>query len=348
MGSNMLVVVPGNARGMRPSASGAALFSVGDLDAIARQAHDVAHLSAVGNQFARLVAGPYHRTSETAGVEPEYFQIRSWGVSAGRLLTNEDERQGASVCVIGQTVADALFPGQNPLGQQLRVQKTSCRIVGLMEAKGASAFGVDMDDTVFMPYSTFSKRLVGTDRVAVLFASAVAADRIESAKDQIGAVLRRRRHIASGDEDDFAIRDPREMQTLLESMTRLLTGLLAGVAAVSLVVGGIGIMNIMLVSVTERTREIGVRLAIGARASDILLQFLVEATTLSALGGAVGIAFGLSCAVVGARALHVPFVVATSSLPVSFGVSILVGVTFGLLPARKAARLSPLAALRYE
>ena len=348
MGSNMLIVIPGSAQGMQASTAGAPLFTVGDLDAIARQAHDVARISAAGSRFTRMVAGPYHRTVNTAGVQPAYFQIRGWGVASGRLFNAEDERQAASVCIIGKTVADALYPGQSAVGREVRVQQMSCRVVGVMATKGASAFGIDQDDVAFMPYATFSRRLIGTERIAVLITSARSPERIEDAKRQMVSVLRRRRHIAPGNEDDFAVRDPREMQALLESMTGLLTALLAGVAAVSLVVGGIGIMNIMLVSVTERTREIGIRLAIGARASDVMMQFLVESTALSALGGTLGIFIGVVGAVAAARALHVPFVVGGLSMVVAFGVSVLIGVTFGMLPARKAARLHPLTALRYE
>jgi putative ABC transport system permease protein len=348
LGSNMLIVIPGTVRGMQQSSLGAPLFTAGDLESVRRQAHDVGLVSAAGSRILRIVAGPYNRTSTVSGVQPEYFQIRAWGVGQGRLLNADDERQAASVCVVGQSVVDALYPGQSPVGMDLRIQQVTCRIVGVMEGKGASAFGMDQDDVVFLPYSTFARRLQGSDRVAVIIAAATSPDRIDDAKDQLIEILRRRRHIIPGDEDNFAVRDPREMQELLQSVTGMLTTLLAGVAAVSLVVGGIGIMNIMLVSVTERTREIGVRLAIGARASDILTQFIVEATTLSALGGVIGIGLGLAGAVGVARGIHVPFVVPGASMPIAFFVSVLVGVVFGVFPARKAARLNPLAALRYE
>jgi putative ABC transport system permease protein len=264
------------------------------------------------------------------------------------LLNQADERRASSVCLLGQTVADALFPGQSPLGREMRVHQIACRVVGVMETKGASAFGMDQDDVIFMPYTTFSRRIMGSDRVQVFMASAKGPDRIEDAKAQIVQILHRRRHVPEGEDDNFAVRDPRELQTLLQSVTGMLTTLLAGVAAVSLVVGGIGIMNIMLVSVTERTREIGVRLAIGARGNDVLTQFLVEATALSAAGGIVGIGLGLLGAMGAARAIHVPFVVPGAAMPIAFGVSVLVGVTFGVFPARKAARMNPLAALRYE
>jgi putative ABC transport system permease protein len=348
LGSNMLIVIPGSAKGMQQSSLGVPLFSPGDLDAVRRQAHDVALVAATGSRMTRAVVGPYNRTVNTSGVTPEYFEIRAWGVASGRLLNQLDERRAAPVCVIGQTVVDALFPGQSTLGKEMRVHQLSCRIVGVLEPKGASAFGMDQDEVIFMPYSTFSRRIMGSDRVQVFMASAKAPELIEDAKAQIIKVLHRRRHISAGEDDNFSVRDPRELQALLQSVTGMLTTLLAGVAAVSLVVGGIGVMNIMLVSVTERTREIGVRLAIGARGSDVLMQFLIEAITLSALGGVLGIGLGLAGAMGVARLIRVPFVVPGLAMPVAFGVSVLVGVVFGVFPARKASRMNPLAALRYE
>jgi putative ABC transport system permease protein len=208
--------------------------------------------------------------------------------------------------------------------------------------------GMDQDDVLFLPYSTFSRRLLGNDRVSAIMAAAASTDRIDEAKTEIAEIMRRRRHIAPGDDDNFAVRDPRDLQAVLQSVMGILTTLLAGVAAVSLVVGGIGIMNIMLVSVTERTREIGVRLAIGARSRDILTQFLVEATTLSAVGGVLGLGLGLLGAWGIAAAIKVPFVVPSVSTPVAFAVSVVVGIAFGVFPARKAAHLNPLAALRFE
>jgi putative ABC transport system permease protein len=348
LGSNMLVVIPGTGKGIQTSQIGIPLFTAGDLEAVRRQAHDVALVSAAGQRTTRVVAGPYNRSVVTAGVTAEYFEIRNWGAADGRLPTLADERQAASVCVIGRTVVDALFPGQSPVGQEMRVHQQTCRVIGVLESKGASAFGLDQDDVVFMPYTTFARRIMGNDRIQVFISSAKSPDRIEDAKEQITAILRRRRHIANGEEDNFIVRDPREVQALLQTVTGVLTTLLAGVAAISLIVGGIGIMNIMLVSVTERTREIGVRLAIGARAGDVLTQFLIEATTLSALGGVAGIGLGLLGAMGVARAIHVPFVVPGVAMPIAFAVSVLVGVVFGVFPARKAARLNPLAALRYE
>jgi len=347
LGSNMLFVIPGTPRGFGQMTTGVPLFTLADLDAIRHQARDVALVTAGGSRAERIVYGGRNRSTAVGGVMPEYFAIRNWGVTAGRLTTQDDERQGASVCLVGQTIVDDIFLSESPLGKDLRVRDATCRVIGVLEAKGA-AVGADQDDVVFMPYSTFSRRLVGNDRTAAILASAVSTDRIDEAKEELTDILRRRRHIAPGDDDNFAVRDPRDLQAVLQSVMGMLTTLLAGVAAVSLLVGGIGIMNIMLVSVTERTREIGVRLAIGARSRDILTQFLVEATTLSAVGGLAGIALGLLGAWGVAGAVHVPFVVPTVSMPVAFGVSLLVGVGFGVWPARRAARLRPLEALRFE
>jgi putative ABC transport system permease protein len=349
LGSNMLITIPGaSTRSFGPSAIGVPLFTTTDVDVIRRQSPAVAHLSPANSRALRLVVGSNGRTSNAGGVSPEYFAIRAWSTSVGRLPSAEDERQAATVCVIGETVRTTLFETRDPIGKEVRVHDLSCRVIGVLESKGASAFGSDQDDVLFMPFSTFSRRVVGNERVGVIIASAVSKDRLDDAKEQIASILRHRRHILRGDEDDFTVRDPREIQALLENVTGILTKLLAGVAAISLLVGGIGVMNIMLVSVTERTREIGVRLAVGARSIDILMQFLVEATTLSAVGGVIGIGFGLLAAKGVSSAINVPFVVPILAPPIAFAVSVLVGVFFGVFPARKAAHLNPLAALRFE
>jgi len=348
MGSNMLIAAPGSSRAYGPPSVGVPLFTVADVDAIRRQARDVGHLAAANLRVLRTVAGSRNHNVNIGGVAPEYFQIRQWGVSSGRLLTADDERQAASVCILGQTVADTLFPGQDPLGHEMRVHNVACRVIGIMETKGTSTFGVDQDDVVFMPFSTFSHRIMGTDRVSFIMIAAVSTDRIDDAKRQVESILLGRRHVPPGEEPDFAVRDPREIQALLESVTAMLTTLLAGVAAVSLAVGGIGIMNIMLVSVTERTREIGVRLAVGARTGDVLLQFLMEATMLSSVGGMVGLAIGLTSGYVAARLIGIPYIVPTEAIPIAFGVSVIVGILFGVVPARRAAHLNPLSALRFE
>ncbi|HEY7682334.1 MAG TPA: ABC transporter permease [Gemmatimonadales bacterium] len=348
LGSNMLFVVPGaSSRTFGATALGVPLFTTGDLDAIHRLARDVGALAAANARVLRAVAGGNNRATNVAGVTPGYFDIRQWGVARGRLPSLEDERQAAPVCVIGHTVSDELFAGQDPIGHEIRVHDVPCRVIGVLEEKGA-AFGADRDDVLFMPYATFSRRLVGGDRVGYILAAAIAPDRIDAAREEIAAILRQRRHVPPGEVEDFAVRDPREIEALLDTVTGILTALLAGVAGISLVVGGIGIMNIMLVSVTERTREIGIRLAVGARGGDILAQFLVEATILSALGGLIGIGVGLAGAFGVARVIHVPYIVPGVAMPVAFGVSVLVGIGFGVFPARKASQLNPLAALRFE
>jgi len=348
LGSNMLLVTPGaRARTFGGAPIGVPLFTAGDFDAIQHQAHDISQMSAVNARVLQVIAGSNNRTTNVGGVTPGYFAIRQWGVTRGRLPSLEDDRQAAPVCVIGQTVATSLFPDQDPLGKEIRAHTMTCRVIGVLEAKGAT-FGADRDDLLLMPYSTFSRRIVGGDRIAYIFASAASSDQLDDAKAEITAILHHRRHIQPGEIDDFNVLDPREIQSVLFTVTGVLTLLLAGVAAISLAVGGIGIMNIMLVSVTERTREIGVRLAVGARGGDILVQFLVEATTLSVLGGVIGVAAGLAGAYGIAHLIRVPYVLPGLAVPLAFGVSALVGVAFGVVPARKAARLNPLAALRYE
>jgi putative ABC transport system permease protein len=348
LGTNMLMIIPGASRAMGPVASGVPLFTPSDLDVIRRDAHDVALLSAVNSRSLRLVVGSANHATMVSGVTPEYLQIREWEMESGRALSDQDEHDAAVVCVIGATVRDTLFPGRDAIGAEMRVHDFSCRIVGVLASKGASAFGMDQDDVVLMPFATFCRRVVGSLRVGTIVASAVSPDRIDAARDEVTAILRHRRHILPGEEDDFAVRDPREMQALLTSVTDILASLLAGIAAISLLVGGIGVMNIMLVSVTERTREIGVRLAIGARSSDILSQFLFEAVALSGAGGVIGLGVGLAGAYAAALAIDIPFVIPAAAVPLALGVSLFVGVVFGVFPARKASRLRPLAALRFE
>jgi putative ABC transport system permease protein len=319
-----------------------------DIDALRRNAHDAELIATVSSRTLRTVVGGLNRNTPVSGASPEYLQIREWSVVQGRSLSSEDERQATQVCVIGHTVQAALFQGVDPLGKDMRIHDIGCRVVGVLEAKGSSAFGMDQDDLVLMPFTTFSRRIVGTDRVALIVASASTQDRIDDAKNQIQRLLRQRRHVLDGEEDDFAVRDPREIQAVLNQVTGILTTFLLGVAGISLLVGGIGIMNIMLVSVTERTREIGIRLAVGARGGDILSQFLVESVVLCALGGLVGIGLGLGGAFLLAHLLGVPFVFPLGAIPVAFGVALFVGIVFGAFPARKASRLNPLTALRFE
>ena len=250
--------------------------------------------------------------------------------------------------MIGHSVSEDLFGGQDPVGAEIRLHDLGCRVVGLMEAKGVSTFGQDQDDYVIMPRSTFARRIAGDDHIGTIMVSAVSEERTDEAKAQIEALLRQRRRIREGEDDDFNVRDLREIQNILGSVTGVLTTLLASVAAISLVVGGIGIMNIMLVSVTERTREIGLRMAVGARGGDILSQFLVEAVTLSSIGGLIGVAIGVVAAELVGQSAGWRIEIDTRAIVMAFGFAALVGVFFGYYPARKASRLEPIDALRYE
>ena len=351
LGSNMLIVIPGGANhggGFGGNMRGAQLFTLDDVAAIRREVGAVSRAAAVSSRSIRAVLGEKNRSTTLWGATPEFFAVRGWTAERGRILNDDDEHQAQKNCVIGHSVSDDLFGNQDPVGAEIRLHDVNCRVVGLMEAKGVSTFGQDQDDYVILPRSTFARRIAGDDHVATVMVSAVSEERTDEAKAQIEALLRQRRRIREGEDDDFNVRDLREIQNILGSVTGVLTTLLASVAAISLVVGGIGIMNIMLVSVTERTREIGVRLAIGARSRDILRQFLVEAVVLSSAGGAIGIILGTAGAWALSRALGVPFMFPVQAAVVALVVSIVVGVVFGVFPARKASKLRPIEALRYE
>ncbi len=350
LGSNMLVIIPG---GDSRAAFGSALLSAplfrhADLEAIRRECDAVRYVSASNSLMVRAVAGEKNRLTTLFGTTPEHYATRDFHAALGRLLNEEDERQAAKVCLIGETVRRELFGAGNPLGAELRLSHLTCKVVGALVSKGVSTFGTDQDDLVFMPSTTFARRLLGDDRLGMIMISAVSEARTDEAREQVTSLLRQRRRIRQGDDDNFAVRDLREVQALLGKVTGVLTSLLAGVAAISLVVGGIGIMNIMLVSVTERTREIGLRLAVGARPRDILQQFLIESVLLSSVGGLIGLVFGISGAYLVSRGMHIPYSVSPEACTVAFSFAVLVGVLFGVVPARKASKLHPIAALRYE
>lgn len=348
LGSNMLFATPGSTRN-NPMMGGAGvpLFTSGDMETLSRRAHSIDQIGPTNMRMLSAVYGANNHNATVLGTSPVFFRIRKFIVTSGRDLTDEDERTGALVCIIGPTVAEALFNGEDPVGKEIRIHNFPMRVIGVLESRG-SAMGVDADDYIYIPFTTFSRRVNGQDRIAALFFSAVSQNRIDEAKEEVTKILRQRRHILPGEDDDFVVRDPREMASLFETVTGILTVLLSSIAAISLLVGGIGIMNIMLVSVTERTREIGIRLAVGARTNDILTQFLVEATILSVLGGAIGLLIGLTVSYFATGAIGIPFVVPMMAIPLAFGVSVFIGVVFGVAPARKAAHLNPLEALRFE
>jgi putative ABC transport system permease protein len=281
------------------------------------------------------------------GTSNAFFAIRGWNVALGREFEDSELNSAAGVCVIGETVRRELFGASDPVGQTFRVGKLPCRIVGVLESKQAT-MGADQDDIVVTPLRTFQRRITGNKDVSVLYVSTVDANDTDRVKRELELLMRERRRILPGTADDFSVRDMREILETVQQTTGVLTALLGAIAAVSLLVGGIGIMNIMLVSVTERTREIGIRLAIGARSHEVLLQFLVEAAVLSTLGGIVGIGVGLGGAKLAADQLGMPFGLVPGIIAVAFVFSTVVGVGFGYLPARKAARLDPIEALRHE
>lgn len=347
LGSNLLMVHPGKHMGPGQS-SGAAPFKMADADALAR---DVSFLGSVAPSSASgmtaIFANENWNTTVTGSSE-QYFTVNNRKVRSGRMFTASDVRSGTAVCVIGETVRKKLFGARDPIGSRIRLNKLSCEVIGVLDPKGQSSMGTDQDDAVIIPLRTFQRRVAGNTDVSMIQVSVRDGASTETAKEEIARVLRARRHLSANQEDNFDVMDMKEIATMLSGTTRVLTGLLGAVAAVSLLVGGIGIMNIMLVSVTERTREIGTRLAIGALEWEVLLQFLVEAVVLSSFGGLIGIMLALGSSVALAGLLNVPFVLNAPIVVVAFLFSAAVGVVFGYFPARKAARLDPIEALRHE
>jgi putative ABC transport system permease protein len=347
LGTNLLFVSPGQFGPGRASAE-ARPFKMRDVEAIRSQIGGIRAVAPLAQQSVTLVYGTENRISTVSGTDNDYFVAMDWPLISGRMFLDGEVRSGRAACIIGTTVRDELFGREDPLGRSLRVKNVACEVVGVLESKGQSRFGTDQDDVVVMPLRAFQRRLAGNTDVARILVS--AEEGVDTAKVQadLERLLRERRAGAPGGEDDFTVRDMRQVVETMAGTTAMLTNLLGAVAAVSLLVGGIGIMNIMLVSVTERTREIGIRLAIGALERQVLFQFLVEAVVLSLFGGIVGILLGLALAGMAVRALEVPFIVDPAVVVVAFGFSALVGVIFGYFPARRAARLDPIEALRRE
>jgi putative ABC transport system permease protein len=282
------------------------------------------------------------------GTTAEYLDCRSYKIDKGRIFSESEEAGGALVCLLGATVVKELFGGADPVGQRIRVGRVSCLIVGTLAAKGEAAMGMDQDDVALIPIRAFQRRVAGNDDVSRVDVSVADGQATASVRARIESLMRERRGVAAGAEDDFNVRDMQEIATAMQGTTTILTTLLSAIAAVSLLVGGIGIMNIMLVSVTERTREIGIRLAIGATGSEVMLQFLVEAAVLSGFGGIVGLVLGNAGAFAATRALDMPFVPSAPVAGLAFVFSVIVGIVFGYLPAKRASRLNPIEALRHE
>jgi putative ABC transport system permease protein len=346
MGSNLLLVMPGQRFG--PGSEGAAPFKSSDVEAIRSQISSVGVVAPAVSKPATAVYQANNWSTIVTGSSDEYFQAGNWVLAAGRVFNEAEERAGKAVCVIGETVREKLFGGQNPVGSDIRIKQFACEVIGLLKPKGQSAMGSDQDDIVVMPLRTVQRRLAGSTDITRLSVSVKAGASIDAAKRQLSELLRERRNIGANEDDDFRVMDTRQIAEMLTATTRILTMLLGAVAAVSLLVGGIGIMNIMLVSVTERTREIGIRLAIGALEREVLLQFLIEAVVLASLGGLVGIALATAASIALASVMQIPYLFDPAINILSFLFSAGIGVIFGFFPARRAARLDPIDALRHE
>ena len=350
LGSNLMLLRPGAGFGFRPASGGVPNFSAEDAEIIGEQIDGVAAIAPVRSAAMSTIYLHTARTTPVIGTTPVYFDINKWVLAEGRFFTAADLRSGGAVCVIGETVHRELFEGGNPLGEKIRVGKASCEVIGLLKGKGQAGMG-DQDDTIIVPLSTLQRRLVGKasshDITQIVISGKEGMDG-EAVIADITLLMRQRRNLQPNQDSNFSVFDTRQIAEALGSTTQLMTTLLAAVAGVSLLVGGIGIMNIMLVSVTERTREIGIRLAIGALGGEVLLQFLVEAVTLSCIGGLLGILLALGLCVGLAGLIHVPFNFNLQINVIAFLFSAAVGILFGYAPARRAARLNPIDALRHE
>ncbi|HEY6632718.1 MAG TPA: ABC transporter permease [Rhizobiaceae bacterium] len=348
LGSNLLVVQPA-----RPDRSGSTSFTprkldIKDVEALKKHLTTAKAIAPAAQKTVRVVYGAQNVSAQVTGTENDYFTARDWKVTLGRMFNESEIRGGANVCLIGTTVQKEFFGSGDPLGQSIRVNRSSCRVIGVLESKGTSGFGQDQDNVVMMPLSGFQRRIAGNRDIGSIFVAAADDVPTSVVQSDIETILRETRRIAPGADDNFDIRDMTQIADAMTSATTTMTGMLGAVAGVSLLVGGIGIMNIMLVSVTERTREIGIRLAIGAHERHILVQFLVEATVLSLLGGLIGIALGLSLAGLASSVLSIPFAPSMTVILLAVGFSALIGMVFGFFPALRGARLDPIEALRHE
>jgi putative ABC transport system permease protein len=349
LGTNMLQLRPGQGmHGPGGARSQADQFKIADAQAIERDIYGLAAVAPMASKSAQAIYGNENWSTTVTGSTNAYLTVRNWPVKDGRDFTDVEMSAGKAVCLLGSTVKKELFGAEDALGNSIRLGKLSVQVVGILESKGQSSFGSDQDDFVLVPLRTLQRRMVGSTDVESIMVSAKDGISTQKVKGDIQHLMRERRHITPDKDDDFNVMDMQELTNALTGSTKVLTALLAAVAAVSLLVGGIGIMNIMLVSVTERTREIGIRLAIGAMEGEVLQQFLLEAVVLSCFGGIIGILLGLASAVGGAYALGVPFVLNTKIVFISFLFSAAVGVVFGYFPALQAARLNPIEALRHE
>jgi putative ABC transport system permease protein len=353
IGSNLIIILPGatTAGGVRMGAGTQPTLTLGDAEAILKESPSVAAVAPVLNGVAQVVHGNQNWSTGVVGTTPSMLEVRDWLLSAGRPFTDQDVKSATKVCLLGQTVVENLFGGIDPLGQIVRIQKVPFTVIGVLSKKGQSPQGQDQDDTIYVPVTTAQKKLFGTafpGMVRTIMVKAKGTDDLQAAERDITELLRQRHRIGPKQENDFTVRNLTQIMQTAEQSTRVMTILLGAIASVSLIVGGIGIMNIMLVSVTERTREIGIRMAVGAKTWDIRLQFIIEALTLSLIGGVAGIFVGVSGSKVLSMLAGWPTVVSPLSVFLAFGFSGLVGIFFGFYPAYKASNLNPIDALRFE
>ena len=346
LGSNLLMVLPGQRMG--PGGGGGPAFNLGDVEAVGSQIGGIRAVAPEVRSSTTLVANGRNWSASLTGSTQDWFGVSNWSFAEGRGFEPDEERVGAAVCVIGATVRRELFGSADPVGEQIRLKKFSCTVVGLLGSKGQGAMGNDQDNLLVLPLATMQRRVVGHTRInTILVSMNDSADPVRL-KASLEQLMRERRKLAENDDNNFNVLDTRQIADTMSGTTQIMTMLLGAVAAVSLVVGGIGIMNIMLVSVTERTREIGVRLAIGALEREVLMQFLVEAVVLAALGGLIGIVLATGASIALARLMQIPYAFDASINLLAFGFSAAIGVVFGYFPARRAARLDPIDALRHE
>jgi putative ABC transport system permease protein len=350
LGTNVLIVFPGSQQqgGLRMGAGTMTTLTEDDAAAILRECPAVAFVSPGTRSGGQIIAGNLNWSAGIEGTGADYLEIRQWPIEYGDFYSEQDIKTAAKICVLGKTVADNLFPESSPVGQTIRIRNVPFRVVGVLSKKGQNAMGQDQDDIVLAPYTTVLQRLSRYPYLRQILVSATSSSNIEVAQKQITDLLRMRHKIPPGELDDFTIRNQADLAATATATTEILTILLASIASVSLLVGGIGIMNIMLVSVTERTREIGIRMSVGARGMDILTQFLIEALVLSLLGGIIGILLGVAGSTAISSFAKWPTIITAFSVILSFGFSIAIGIFFGFYPARKAALLNPIDALRYE
>lgn len=349
LGSNMLNVRVGQEkRGAPRDDNSAKPFKIEDITAIKNEVSNLKGVTAENSSMANVVFGNKSNSSLIVGTTNDYFIIKDWEVEQGRIFEEGELSSGKSVCILGTTVVKNLFGDENPIGATIRIKNFPCSVIGVLASKGASSFGRDQDEVVITPLKMYQRKIQGNLDVSSIIVSVMEEKYIEDAKAQIISLMQDRRAVKVGEADNFHIRDMKDILNTMTSTTKMLTYLLGSIAAISLLVGGIGIMNIMLVSVTERTREIGIRLAIGAMQSEVLLQFLIEAIVLSTLGGIIGIFLGLGVGYMVVGIFDLPYIINTQIILISFIFSTLIGVVFGYFPARKAARLNPIDALRYE